>query len=392
MTLNIKATPVFEKNYEALFDKNERFIVNMGGSRSSKTYSLCQLVIIYALKNPHQVISIVRKTFPALRSSVMRDFFEVLNDFNLYDKNNHNKTEHTYIFPNGTVVEFFSVDNEMKVRGRKRHLLWMNEANELYFEDYQQLNMRTEHKVICDFNPSENYSWLYQLDPSNQILIKSTYKDNPFLPKSIAQQIEDLKNQDEALYTIFALGERAITKENIYSNFKFIPAKPKHLTDFIYAIDFGYSHPTALLKIWYNDNEVFIEELIYESRLTSSLLIQRMESLGIDKNIEMIADYARPEIIAELQEEGYYVINANKNVQKGINSVKTTKVNVSDKAENVNKEYMNYRYKKIRGVITEEPTKILDDAMDAIRYGIVYLKETYFNVGGGLEVFSSGLS
>jgi phage terminase large subunit len=216
--MEIKGTVVFQKNWSALTDKSTRFIVNQGGSRSSKTYSLCQVVILYCLQNPNKVVSIVRKTFPALRATVMRDFFEVMKEMDLYEQTRHNKTEHTYIFKNGSMVEFFSVDNEQKIRGRKRDLAWANEANELWYDDFLQLNMRTTGKMIFDYNPSDSASWLYELPEEETVTIKSTYKDNPFLPESIKRQIEDLKRTDEALYQIYALGERAISKSNIYNN------------------------------------------------------------------------------------------------------------------------------------------------------------------------------
>jgi phage terminase large subunit len=117
--VEIQATKIFEKNWNALQDNGVRFLVNQGGSRSSKTYSLCQLIIVYCLKNPDKVVSIVRKTFPALRATVMRDFFEIMKDLNLYEKANHNMSENIYKFPNGSMVEFFSVDDEQKIRGRK---------------------------------------------------------------------------------------------------------------------------------------------------------------------------------------------------------------------------------------------------------------------------------
>ena len=215
--MEIKSTVIFEKNYEALSGPH-RFIINEGGSRSSKTYSLCQLMVIYCLQNSGKVVSIIRKTFPALRATVLRDFIEILKEMGIYSLDSHNKSEHIYTFSNGSIVEFFSVDDEQKIRGRKRDIAWCNEANELYFDDFTQLNMRTEFKLIFDYNPSDSSSWLYELPKEESILIKSTYRDNPFLPNSIRAQIEDLKRTDEALYQIYALGEKAISKSNIHRN------------------------------------------------------------------------------------------------------------------------------------------------------------------------------
>ena len=375
--MEIKSTVIFEKNYEALNDPSLRFVINEGGSRSSKTYSLCQLVIIYCLQNNNKVVSIIRKTFPALRATVMRDFIEILKDLGIYSLEDHNKSEHIYTFPNGSIVEFFSVDDEQKIRGRKRDIAWCNEANELYFDDFTQLNMRTESKLIFDYNPSESTSWLYELPMEESTLIKSTYKDNPFLPQSIRAQIEDLKRTDEALYQIYALGEKAISKSNIYSNWSFIPHRPARFVNYVYGLDFGYNHPTALMRVYWCDNDIYIEPVIYESYLTTPMLIDKMQSFNVEKTVTIVADYARPEIIAELNNAGYDVQNANKVVKKGIDNIKTFGVLCQDDKA-IKKEYENYKWKKIGDMITDEPVKMWDDAMDAIRYATTHIRQEYY--------------
>jgi phage terminase large subunit len=375
MIKEINATKVFLDNYNALFDKDERFIINIGGSRSSKTYSLCQLIIVYALQFENKTISIVRKTFPALRATVMRDFFEVLKSMGLYDKQSHNKTEHIYAFPNGTIVEFFSVDDEQKIRGRKRDICWANEANELFYDDFTQLNLRTTGKLIFDFNPSDSNSWLYELQ--DKIIIKSTFRDNPFLEKAIVKQIEQLQHSDPELWSIYGLGERATSRLNVYTHFKQSTKRPEYFKDFIYAIDFGYNHPTALLKIWYNENEIWVEELIYESYLTTDELIERFERLEINKKKTMVADYARPEIIEQIKRKGYNIIDADKSVKKGIDEVKSSIVYIDVDAKNIWKEFENYKFKKIGDKISDEVVKLWDDAMDALRYGVRHLRMKY---------------
>ena len=374
--MEISATNIFARNWDAL-QSDKRFIINQGGSRSSKTYSLCQMIIVYCIQNPNKVVSIVRKTFPALRATVMRDFFEIMKDLEIYEKSNHNMSENIYRFPNGSIVEFFSVDDEQKIRGRKRDIGWCNEANELWFEDFQQLNMRTEEKLIFDYNPSDSSSWLYKLPEDESVLIKSTYRDNPFLPESIKRQIEDLKRTDEALYQIYALGEKAISKSNIYNNWTFLGRKPQRFQSYVYGLDFGYNHPTALIRVYWSDGDIWIEPVIYESYLTTSELIEKFKQLEIEKTVDILADYSRPEIIAELQNAGYNVNNANKSVKMGINFVKTFGVYCQED-EALKKEYENYKWKKVGDVITEEPVKLYDDAMDAVRYATTYIKETYY--------------
>ena len=372
MELNIEATTVFEENWETFQDPAIRFIINQGGSRSSKTVSLCQLIILYAYTNPNKVISIIRKTFPALRATVMRDFFEQINNMNLSNLIKHNKSEHIVTFPNGTIVEFFSVDDEQKIRGRKRDIAWVNEANELWYEDFQQLNFRTTDKLIFDYNPSDSHSWLYELPYNQSKMIKSTYKDNPFLDKSIVKQIEELKFTDEAQYQIYALGEKTTSKVNIYSNFTYVEERPIRFQQYKYGLDFGYNHPTALVKVWFHENELFVEDLIYESYLTTKELVEKIKAVGVERTVECMADYSRPEIIHEINDAGFSVLNADKNVKKGIDDVKTYKIYTNSK--NVFKEYENYKWKKIGDRIQDEPVKNWDDAMDAIRYAVREIK------------------
>lgn len=374
--MEIKSTVIFEKNYKAI-SGDKRFIINEGGSRSSKTYSLCQLMIIYCLQNNNKVVSVIRKTFPALRATVLRDFIEILKDIGLYKQEAHNKSEHIYTFANGSMIEFFSVDDEQKIRGRKRDIAWCNEANELYFDDFTQLNMRTESKLIFDYNPSDSVSWLYELPKDESILIKSTYRDNPFLPESIKLQIEDLKRTDEALYQIYALGEKAISKSNIYSNWSFVAHRPSKFVKYVYGLDFGYNHPTALIRVYYCDNDIYIEPVIYESYLTTTMLIEKLATLNIEQTVTILADYSRPEIIQEMNIAGYDVQNANKVVKKGIDNLKTFGVFCQDDKA-IRREYENYKWKKIGDFITDEPVKLFDDAMDAIRYATTHIRQEYY--------------
>ena len=374
--MEIKSTVIFEKNYAAL-EGPHRFIINEGGSRSSKTYSLCQLMVIYCLQNSGKVVSIIRKTFPALRATVLRDFIEILKEMGIYSLDSHNKSEHIYTFSNGSIVEFFSVDDEQKIRGRKRDIAWCNEANELYFDDFTQLNMRTEFKLIFDYNPSDSSSWLYELPKEESILIKSTYRDNPFLPNSIRSQIEDLKRTDEALYQIYALGEKAISKSNIYSNWTFISHRPARFVNYVYGLDFGYNHPTALMRVYWCDNDIYIEPVIYESYLTTTMLIEKLQAIGIEQTVTIMADYSRPEIIQEMNIAGFDVQNANKVVKKGIDNVKTFGVFCQDHKD-LKREYENYKWKKIGDFITDEPVKLFDDAMDAVRYATTHIRQEYY--------------
>jgi phage terminase large subunit len=375
MNLNIQATNVFQRNYDAL-NSDKRFIINQGGSRSSKTYSLCQLIIIYCLTNPNKIVSVIRKTFPTLRGSVMRDFFEIMNDLNIYSEKNHNKTENIYKFDNGSIVEFFGADDSQKLRGRKRDILFANEANELSFDEFQQLNMRTTEKIILDFNPSDTYSYIYDLLIRDEtILIHSTYKDNPFITDSQIKEIENLKNVDENYYKIYCLGERGLPKTTIFTHQKIFYQYPEKINDYIMSVDWGYNHPTCLMKVSYIENKYYCEELIYESYLTSSDFIQKLKILGVDKNKLIVADSARPELIEEVRRAGYNITGAIKDVKEGINSVKSVELFIHHESINTIKELQNYKYKTNGELILDEPVKIHDEAADCIRYAIHYLKK-----------------
>jgi phage terminase large subunit len=373
-SLELKTTPVFSKNWDVINNDKIRFVINQGGSRSSKTYSICQLLIVLCLKKPGTMVSIVRKSFPSLRASVMRDFFEVMRELNLYKTTEHHKTENIYNFDNGSSVEFFAVDDEQKLRGRKRDILWANEANELNFEEYTQLNMRTTGKLIFDFNPSDNFHWLYDLisRPESK-LIHSTYKDNPFLEEALVKEIENLINVDESYYRIYALGEKGTGKTTIYTHWKYYEDLPETKTK-IYGLDFGFNHPMSLLEVNFIDNKAYVRELVYESGLTVDDLILRMSSLEVSKKHEIICDGARPEMIEEIKRAGYMAKSAVKEVKKGIDSVKSTELYIHKESLNVVKETASYKWKTNGDVILDEPVKMYDDAMDAMRYAIHWWK------------------
>lgn len=371
MTLNIKHTDVFTWNNSHFNDPSVRFIINQGGSRSSKTYSIIQLLILYCLTNKNKIVSIVRMTMPALKSTAMRDFFEVLRDLGLYKRSKHNRSNNVYEFDNGTVIEFFSIDEEQKLRGRKRNVLWANEANELNLEEYIQLNIRTTEKILFDFNPSDNEHWLYDLmERDNCKLIKSSYKDNPFLDEDSIKEIEYLIKTDENYYKIYALGERPISTTRVYNHFQQYDTILEPVNDIVYGLDFGYNHPTVLIKVHITDGGYYCEEIIYKSFLTSNDIVKLFAECNVDKNKYIYADYARPEIIQDLRRAGYNMKEANKEVKAGIDSVKKNPIYIYKNSLNTLKEYKMYNWKTNKDIVLEEPIKLYDDSMDAIRYAI----------------------
>ena len=370
-SLNIEHTQVFTRNWNCLNDDKVRFIFNQGGSRSSKSYSICQMLIVYCLSNPKKGVSIIRKSFPTLRASIMRDFFSIMKELELYDERSHSRTEHIYTFDNGSWVEFFSIDDEQKVRGRKRDILFCNEANEIEFDEFNQLVMRTSGKVIMDYNPSDTEHWIYDIiNQDNAVLVKSNYKDNPFLTKEQVEYIENLINVDENYYKIYALGERPTSQSRIYTHFKQYVDDLQY-EDFCYGLDFGFNHPSALILTSFKDNKIFVKELIYKSGLTTADLIKMMSELNIDKSKPIYCDSARPEVIEEIRRAGFYKATlSNKNVKEGIDKIKSMEVFIHIESVNLWREYRMYSWRTYKNMILDEPIKENDDAMDALRYSV----------------------
>ena len=206
------------KVYKHLSNSDKKIIVEQGGTRSGKTYNIILWIIFkYCTNNTNKVITICRKSFPSLRATVMRDFMSILQEHNIYSETHHNKSNSEYhLF--GNLVEFISLDMPQKIRGRKRDLLFVNEGNELYFEDMQQLLFRTQERVILDFDPSDEYHWIYDklIPRSDCDFFKTAYLDNPFIEDSIRKEIELLRDTDEQYWQIYGLGERAASRSTIF--------------------------------------------------------------------------------------------------------------------------------------------------------------------------------
>ena len=357
--------------FEQLQDSDKRISVLQGGTRSGKTVNIIIWLIIFLTQNKDQVLSIVRKTLPAIKGSVMRDFFDILNKLDLYSEKNHNKTDNTYVL-NGNIVEFVSVDQPQKIRGRKRTILYINEANELSFEDWQQLIFRTTDKIILDYNPSDEYHWIYDkvLTRDDTDFFQSTYLDNPFLPLELVQEIERLRDTDENYWRIYGLGERSVSSASIYTHWKLCDELPESGEE-VYGLDFGFNHPSTLMKVKLLDDDIYTQQIIYKSGLTTEDLISLMNSLNISHSTPIYCDHARPEAIEEIKRAGYNAHPANKAVIDGINTLKARKLFVTKESEETIKEFRSYKWKETSdGKILDEPVKFFDDAMDALRYAV----------------------
>jgi len=368
--LKIQATEVFQKNYNA----TKRFVVNIGGSRSTKTYSILQLLIVKALSSEEPLsISVVRKSFPSLRISVMRDFFNILKELDLYDVVAHNKSENTYTLGQ-SIIEFFSIDDAQKRRGTKRDILYINEANEISYEDYFQLQIRTTSQIFMDFNPSEYFWYNEELEQRDDMeVIRSTYKDNPYLNEDQVKEIERLQYTDYQYYQIYALGQFAGDVDLVYMHnvVDTIPTDEAKLIAL--GLDWGYSNdPTTLIEVWRKDDELYLNELLYDTNLTNSDIAKKMTEYEIDRYLEIIADSAEPKSIEEIRRMGFNIKPATKgpdSILNGIDILKRYKLNVTKESTNLIQEFRRYKWVTDKdGNKLNKPIEQFNHALDAIRY------------------------
>lgn len=358
------------KNLAFLSDNvpNHRLTFLQGGARSSKTYSVLQYLISLATKwGGIGVISICRESYNALKSTAMRDFLDILVESGMYDDNKYNRTDHTYNL-NGNVFEFFGMDSPGKVQGRKRDILFVNEIMETDYRVFRQLAIRTTGKIIADFNPTEIDHWVYsEMARPDACHLISTYRDNPHLNADTIAEIEHLRTADPDLWRIYGEGMPATVRNVVYSHWQSMAYQQP--TEYVYGLDFGYTHPTALVEVGRIGSGVQWHEKIYQSNLTTQELIRLMNEIGINRNVMIYADGSRPESITEIQRAGYRIKAADKrpgSVKEQIIKVKSNPLTLSFDSVNLKREIKSYKWNENN---SDEPIKFNDDGMDAARYG-----------------------
>jgi phage terminase large subunit len=369
--MKIKTNKVFRH----LEDSKKRIIIEQGGTRSGKTYNIIMWLIFgYCLKQSGKTITICRKTYPSLRSTSMRDFFDILKQYELYTEELHNKSNSEYLL-NGNLVEFISLDQPQKVRGRKRNILYVNEANELYFEDWQQLILRTTERAILDYNPSDEFHFIYdKIKPRDDAdFFITTYKDNPFLESETIKEIERLKDIDENYWKIYGLGEIGTSNALIFRTNE-CNSIPDSATFLSYGMDFGFTNdPTTLIEIWKQGDDIYLNELIYQTGLTNRDINDKLKQFEIGKK-EIYADSAEPKSIEELYRFGWNIKPATKgqgSINIGIDTMKRYRINVTKNSINMIKEFRNYKWQEDKnGVVLNIPVDMFNHTIDAVRYGL----------------------
>ena len=359
--------------YKHLTNTDKKIIVEQGGTRSGKTYNIILWIIFnYCAQNNGKVVTVCRKSFPSLRATVMRDFMSILQTYDVYQEANHNKSNSEYhLF--GNLVEFISLDMPQKIRGRKRDLLFVNEGNELYYEDMQQLLFRTQDKIILDFNPSDEYHWIYDklITRDDCAFFKTTYLDNPFIEDSIKLEIERLRDTDEQYWQIYGLGERSSSRSTIftYAEVNQIPVDANLIA---YGMDFGYTNdPTTFVSVYSEGHNLYIKEHLYRTQMTTSdisLFLKEEKLLGNP----IYADSAEPRLISELRRMGHNIfpsIKGKDSINAGIDLLKRYKIHILASSSNAISEFRNYKWKEDRsGALVNIPEDKHNHIIDPCRY------------------------
>jgi len=347
-----------------------------GSSRSAKTFSIVIFLIIYALQHSLTRISVVRKTLPALKGSVLIDFKDILNRMRIWDSKAFNKTELIYKFSNGSWFEFFSTDDEQKIRGRKRQILFVNEANEVSYLEWQQLLMRTTVFSVIDYNPSFSEDhWIEQLNKDQDTYhFISTYKDNPFLEQKIVDDIEKLRDRNKSLWTVYGLGLRAVIEGRIFENYEIVEVIPDYVKKRFIGVDFGYTNdPTAICEVGLSGNDLYIDEICYRTRMLTNEIIGVLK--GNSRGRKIISESADPRLIDEIYNAGLNIHAVEKfkgSVMAGIAKMQEYRILITKRSVNVKKEIDNYVYDQDKeGRYINEPVDEFNHAIDGTRYVIL---------------------
>lgn len=382
--------------------KHPRYISNRGGTRSSKTFSILQILIIVLINEVRSmakptVNSVVSESMPHLQRGAIRDFKTIMHQEGIWEESRWNETSKTYTWANGSILEFFSADNAGKVHGSARDRLFINEAQNISKEIARQLFVRTRGLIICDYNPTHSF-WLNEEyeTKDNCITIQSTYKDNDFLTPEQVQEIED-NRKDAHWWKVYGEGEIG-TLDGLIYNFELIdhlppkgvdkPEKDKTdeeryadtLTE-IQGIDFGFTNdPTARVQCLVDKKRkvIYARERCYRTHMLNRHIIEDMHSDGVSNKIEIFADCAEPKSIAEIADAGFNIRGCDKDAPVRSDKLKFQllwmqgwELKVTKDSLNLIKELRNYTWAKDKdGNNLNEPIDTFNHILDALRYAV----------------------
>ena len=393
INIDLTALPELTNDiYYPLYKDTNRYLVLYGGAGSGKSVFAAQKTLVRLLtEKPHRFL-VVRKVAKTLRYSVFSLFQDMITQWNLTPLFKINKSDMTITCINGNQIIFAGLDDVEKLKSIAGITgIWIEEASELEQKDFQQLDLRLRgptkyyKQIILTFNPISALHWLkkvfFDFKKDNATIVKSTYKDNKFIDPEYVKVLEDLKNQDETYYKIYALGEWGVLGNLVYTNYvvEDIPLNDESYNAIYYGLDFGYNDPSALIKIGWKDSEIYVLDEIYERHLTNAELIKLCES-KVDKKHLIIADSAEPDRIQEFKKAGFRIQPCTKgkdSVKFGIDWLKRRKIHIHPSCVNTIKEIQTYKYKENKdGNVLDEPVDFNDHAMAALRYGTELLRNT----------------
>ena len=355
-----------------------RIKVIQGGTSASKTFSILAILIDKAIKTPNLEISIVSESIPHLRRGANKDFLKIMKDTGRYIPNHYNKTLLRYEFTNGSYIEFFSVDDESRLRGARRNILYCNESNNISYDAFLQLQIRTDGEIYLDYNPTSKF-WVHTEvigQPDTDYLVL-TYKDNQALSQDIINQLE--ANREKAKTNsywenwcrVYLDGEIGQVEGTIYSDYELIDTIPEEARLLGYGMDFGFSQdPAAVIALYKYNDDIIVDEVIYQTGLLNSELSNLMKTYGVSG--EIYADSAEPKSIHELKRLGHQVKPVEKgrdSINYGIQILQQKHMLVTRRSKNLLEEFSKYMWKKSRdGGYDTTPIDAYNHACDALRY------------------------
>lgn len=363
---------------DKIFALRKRIRIVAGGTSASKTISILLWMIQRAQTNQNELLSVVSETFPHLKRGAMRDFLNIMEEHGYFKEANWNKTDSIYSFDTGSKIEFFSADQPGKVRGPRRDILFLNEANNVTYEVYTQLEIRTKKIIWLDFNPTNEF-WAYTevMPHMEHEFLTLTYKDNNALDPQIVQAIES-RQGNKAWWQVYGLGQLGEVEARIYKSWLLIDDIPHEARIERRGLDFGYSNdPSAIVDLYYYNGGYILDEQLYQKGLTNKQIADLIINLP---QTLTIADSAEPKSIDEIKSYGVNIIPCVKgrdSVKQGIQYVQNQRISVTKRSTNLIKEYRNYLWETDKdGKIINEPIGIFNHCMDAIRYGFDGLRGT----------------
>ena len=369
-------------NLKTIAKMNKFIRIVQGGSSAGKTFSIVPLLMNYAIENEGKMISVVSESMPHLKRGAMRDFENIMRITGRWREGAMNKQHSTYTFSNGSKIEFFSADQPDKLRGARRNVLFVNEANNVPWESFHQMFIRTSDCCFIDFNPvAEFWAHTELKDRDDADFAILTYKGNEGCPQAAINELQRAEVKAKAGSTywknfvdVYVYGKIGKLTGTVYDNWKVTDNLPDSARLLGYGLDFGFSNdPSALIGFYRHNGRLILHEEVYKTGLTNSDMNSLFRSKGVSKTMPIIADSAEPKSIEELKRYGWNIKPTKKgrdSILYGISVVQAQdEMLITSSSTNLIKEFRNYTWDKdSEGNKTNKPIDKWNHALDAVRY------------------------